>query len=525
MLITNPIRYTLAQTSVPVNKLPQMVIESDGMAYGSIEIQLPLTGCVVTPSLYRLAPPTTDIDPWSRLQPELLQTYPSAVAFTSYIQSNGYFKITWQFDPSVVPSVFSGQFFDIEFSVNGAHDAAIASYTPKVIVEIFNEIDVTGVTGYAGITGLDSVYRGPLGDTGLAGATGLEGPTGAQGITGQIGFGGTTGAPGEQGITGQQGAQGVTGFGFTGTVGLTGSDGITGTIGLTGSIGDTGSIGITGEQGAPGLGTTGKQGETGAAGLGSTGLVGVTGLQNFYEVTTYTTPTIRPAIRIDLNRKRLAYWSDEVGHWVGWNVGAQAFTGPQGITGAQGLTGLIGITGAQGYTGKAGVTGLVGPTGMTGLTGAQGYTGPIGVTGFQGVTGLIGQTGSQGYTGFGLQGITGIQGVTGTVGSTGIGFTTDSINMMLESPICKTYTLDTSAPNNYRVQSFVAKMVGGTGVCNIYKNGVGISGLTKMWVGSTITGYTGFSPSNNVLVGDLVTMGYTGSGIPSDLSFTLRIDR
>lgn len=547
MSLTNPIHYTIFDQVIPENRLPHVAITSDSMAYGTITLQIPLTSCTVTAAMYRLAPPTTTEDRWSRLQPELLVTYPLAVSYSSIVQSDGYYKITWKFDPTVIPSVVTGQWFGIEFFVNATHTASVAQFAPKVIVEISNEIDTTGVTGYAGITGLDSVYQGMTGAqgwTGFGGATGLQGAvgqTGSQGFTGAQGLKGDTGLQGAQGDTGAQGLTGMEGYGgVTGAPGLTGAAGVTGTgmtgaqgiqgetgeNGITGSVGEqgpTGVIGITGQQGAPGLGATGIQGETGFA-LGVTGLIGTTGLMNFVESATYTSPSLQPAVMWQLNDLGLFAFVTGIGYYVQVSAGAQVggtglqgYTGAQAVTGAQGWTGAQGFTGAQGYTGVWGHTGSQGQTGAQAVTGAQGWTGAQGITGFQGITGVQGFTGTPGFTG--------AQGFTGTIGATGIiGITIDSINGLNENPINKTYCLDSKTPGPYTINSLSIIDVSGTCIADIMKNGVGVSGLYGLAVSSVRNNATA-TGNNSVIAGDRIVMVIRSANLAVDVEWTLGITR
>jgi len=477
----NQIYYTVMSVAVPTSRLPIATISSDQVAYGSVLLKLPLTSCSVSASVYRLAPPTSSEDRWGRLQPELLHTYPDALAFTTTLQSDGYYRIDWEFQPDAIPSVFTGQYFSIEFAVNASMTATVASYAPKIIVEIKNDIDFTGVTGYAGITGLSSVY---MGETGAAGNTGLQGPTGVQGPQGQtgvIGFGGTTGSPGEQGITGYQG--------LTGYKGITGIPGLPG-LGATGVQGNTGiqGKGETGLQGLTGLsGVTGVVGVTGTGPQGVTGFQGSTGLENFYEQANYTGPSLQPAVMWQTVDDTQFIRVPDQDAWIQvssamgqGDTGVRGPTGYMGVTGTvgAGVTGLVGVTGFQGVTGlqnfysatystpalvpahlfetndeatffwvtsinawvqssagaMQGGTGYRGATGVQGCTGVQGVTGTAGLTGLSGVTGLrgltgvqgiqgqtgIGAQGTQGSTGVQGQGVTGLIGVTGFLGLTGI---------------------------------------------------------------------------------------------------------
>ncbi len=241
MSLVNNIVYQLFDQVVPRDVLPKMTISSDSMAYGTIDMELPLSDStpIITARVYQTVDPTiaTD-DRWSRIQPDLLPTYPDALSHSVVMLDDGHWEIGWQFAPSVIPYVSHGQKYSVEFSVNSTLDASVAQCVPKVIVIIKNPIDFTGVTG--------------VGPGSFAGITGPQGMTGLQGL-------GFTGIQGQQGVTGIQGDQGITGL-----RGLTGLKGSAGLPGIEGPQGDTGLQGIQGDPGA-----TGPQGQTGfASGIG-----------------------------------------------------------------------------------------------------------------------------------------------------------------------------------------------------------------------------------------------------------------
>ncbi len=248
MSLVNNIVYQLFDQVVPRDVLPKMTVSSDSMAYGTIDMELPLSDStpIITARVYQTVDPTVATDDrWSRIQPDLLPTYPDALSHSVVMLDDGHWEIGWQFAPSVIPYASHGQKYSVEFSVNSTPDASVAQCVPKVIVIIKNPIDFTGVTGvgpgsFAGITG-------PQGMTGLQGSSGLRGATGPQGMTG------LQGATGIQGATGPQGTQGVTGLqGNTGIQGATGLEGIQGATGLEGIQGATGIQGLTGPQGITG---------------------------------------------------------------------------------------------------------------------------------------------------------------------------------------------------------------------------------------------------------------------------------
>jgi len=345
MSLINPIHYTVYDQKVPKDRLPEINITSDSMAWGTIEMQLPIDALVSTSAkVWQLAVPSYDpshLDRWSRLQPEMLSLYPNILDHTSVLLDSGYYKLSWHFNPSdMTPTADSSgncPCYSVEFFVNADTSASSDVATPKLIILIEDPIAFTGITGIQATTG--SVFQGETGVqgiTGIIGSTGVQGPTGIQGHTG-LGVQGYTGFYGQTGIQGETGIQGLTGF-----------------YGQTGLQGETGIYGETGIQGLTGFyGQTGIQGKTGLGLQGETGLQGVPGMTGI----------------------------------------------PGGGTGVQGPTGFYGQTGIQGLTGFYGQTGIQGVTGFYGRTGIQGQTGIQGTTGISGITGFYGQTGIRGMTG------------------------------------------------------------------------------------------------------------------------------
>ena len=75
-------------------------------AKGAYRILRMAKGCAptLTAVVYRLAPPTTAEARWSRLLPELLATYPLLLYKASTVLSTGYYWVTWNDDPPVLPA-------------------------------------------------------------------------------------------------------------------------------------------------------------------------------------------------------------------------------------------------------------------------------------------------------------------------------------------------------------------------------------------------------------------------------------
>lgn len=329
------IKHVLNDQIFPREELPMTEITSDGIAYGSIELQVPIdtTGLTIAQQVWRLEAPTTMIDQWSRLQPELYHDHTDCLDSTYCQLDSGYYKIEYVFSPATLSPRLGGDQFSVEIFVNPDTTALIRGAAPKSLIRVWDDIAFTGITGILAPTG--SVFQG---ETGVQGCTGIRGTTGVQGTTGIPGLTGLHGITGIYGETGVQGLTGLANF-YDRTdypaigvppvllwneqdealfVGLTGGAWIQISSGsLQGITGIQGLQGITGIQG----GGTGLQGITGLA-LGSTGISGPTGIQG------------------------------------------QTGISLQGGTGIQGETGIKGSTGIQGSTGIAGGTGIKGSTGI-----------------------------------------------------------------------------------------------------------------------------------------------------------------
>lgn len=240
MSLINPVKYTTFDQALPSGDIPRIDISQDDIAWGAITFVSTITAH--TCQVYRVLPPTSGDDRWTRLQPDLYND--QRVVYTVSTTT-----ISWRFDPTTIPGVADDQYFSLEFFADGS--------AAKIIVHVRNQIDFTGVTGVQGITGLDSVYQGPTGVQGETGLQGAQGDTGIQGPTGAYG-----GPPGQTGIQGQTGIGGQTGIqGLTGQIGIQGQTGIQGPTGIQGQTGLTGQTGVQGQTGIQGQ--TGVQGETG----------------------------------------------------------------------------------------------------------------------------------------------------------------------------------------------------------------------------------------------------------------------
>jgi hypothetical protein len=140
----SPIRFIVFDQVFPNNgKLPVVSVPSDGMAFGSIEIEIDNMGTpTVAGSVYAVSPPTTSEDRYLRIGADLYtQEDPCLVMQTTQL-STGRWKIAWQFDPAEIPAAH-GDYYSVEIS---ATDSTIW-VMPKLIVAVQNQIDT--VTGAA----------------------------------------------------------------------------------------------------------------------------------------------------------------------------------------------------------------------------------------------------------------------------------------------------------------------------------------------------------------------------------------
>jgi hypothetical protein len=157
--IINNIKWTLYNGLIPRDRLPIIETSSDSAAYGTVTIAIPAITTVssVSCSVYLCLPPTTGVDNWTRLAPDL---WTSDVCNFSYvIDADNNVVITWEFDPSSSPLsnyVLDGSFFSVEFSVNSGSSATVPQIKANSIIKIVDMISDTGLTGFAGITGLRS---------------------------------------------------------------------------------------------------------------------------------------------------------------------------------------------------------------------------------------------------------------------------------------------------------------------------------------------------------------------------------
>ena len=138
-IITNPIVYTIFGQQVPYNRLPIIQISSDSMAFGTIDMLIPLTSATVAAEVFQVTQPTTAESRWIRILPEMFVLFPTCLTWTTTLQNDGHYIIAWQFDPSVFGAV-TESFYSLEFFVNTVGTAAIAQGAPKLIVKILDEI-------------------------------------------------------------------------------------------------------------------------------------------------------------------------------------------------------------------------------------------------------------------------------------------------------------------------------------------------------------------------------------------------
>jgi hypothetical protein len=178
MSLTNKISYTILSEVIPRDVFPLDYIAQDGVAYGTCEIQLPITVVnTITASVKRATPPTSEVDVWLSMDPELYD--PSNLTYSIAQLSNGNWVITWRFYPAAIPLIDNGQYFLISFYVNSNLDPAIPSAQPKLCIAIKNSVSDAGapwqfngfMEGYSGFSG----YSGKSGYSGISGYSGYSG--------------------------------------------------------------------------------------------------------------------------------------------------------------------------------------------------------------------------------------------------------------------------------------------------------------------------------------------------------------
>ena len=486
MSLVNPIKYTIYDQVVPRDRLPEIAITSDSMAWGTVEMQLPIDALVSTSAqVWQLADPNLDPDHqdrWSRLQPEMLGLYPNVLDYTSSQLYSGYYRLSWHFNPADMhPMADSSGIppkYSVEFFINADTSASSDICSPKLIILIEDPISFTGITGVQATTG--SVFQGA---TGIRGLTGLHGHTGIQGWTGAANFindasypqpippppmllwnltdeglfascAGMTGVYVQISAGSLQGATGQTGIGFIDDhkVLAADDDPLPGPLDSKISAGDGISGKIIGdihsfeqyEIAAKIDGTTIKFRPDGAMVAEETYYVKVdqSGSPDFLANQILAGDGIATSVvALPLSDRHLLEIKTDIdGVTLGYNGSGQLIVLQSGTTGVQGMTGLslIGGTGIKGVTGVLGIDGGTGIQGVTGLAGDAGGTGIRGETGLAGNGGDIGGTGIQGETGLtgenGGIGGTGIQGVTGMAGVTGLGVDANEIHQPYDEP-------------------------------------------------------------------------------------------
>ena len=98
----------------------------------------------------------------------------------------------------------------------------------------------------------------------------------------------------------------------------------------------------------------------------------------------------------------------------------------------------------------------------------------------------------------------------------------DFISRLIETPSVKSYTLDESAKRNYRILNISARTASGTSTISITSNGVNVSGLASLSIGTTQVNQN--AGTNNVSVGNRVILVVSSSTSALDLSFTIEIE-
>jgi hypothetical protein len=141
--VFSPIRFLIFDEVFPNNgKLPIVSVPSDGMAFGSIEIDLTtMTTPTVTGAVYALTAPTAGEDRWLRTGADLYSSEDPCLVMQTIQLSTGHWKISWQFDPTEI-SAKHGDYYSIEIS---ATDSTVW-VAPKLIVAVQNQIDTVAGT-------------------------------------------------------------------------------------------------------------------------------------------------------------------------------------------------------------------------------------------------------------------------------------------------------------------------------------------------------------------------------------------
>jgi len=139
MILTSPVRYTIFDLEVPYNRVPLIQIYSDSMAYGTVEMKLPLTAAAVTAQVYLVTAPTSSEDRWIRASADIYPGNPDVLSWQTTLLDDGYYQISWQFAPTAITAL-DGQNYSIEFFVNYTPSATVAQSAPKIIVKIHDEI-------------------------------------------------------------------------------------------------------------------------------------------------------------------------------------------------------------------------------------------------------------------------------------------------------------------------------------------------------------------------------------------------
>ena len=83
---------------------------SDCFVLGTVElteIHKPISA--VSAQVYLVIDPDYESGVYSRIQPELLQTYPNILSYTYSELNNNVWEIRWKFDPTAIPFVYDSQ--------------------------------------------------------------------------------------------------------------------------------------------------------------------------------------------------------------------------------------------------------------------------------------------------------------------------------------------------------------------------------------------------------------------------------
>lgn len=135
MSTINKVHYMMFDQSIRDGQIPQVQIESDGMAYGSITLSVDAVNNI-SHHVYPVSYPTTAESRWTEELPDYDST--SVLYSSSTLLSTGKYRLDWQFNPKPIPAVHNDN-FAIEFLINDSSAAITKQDNPRVIVQIRNK--------------------------------------------------------------------------------------------------------------------------------------------------------------------------------------------------------------------------------------------------------------------------------------------------------------------------------------------------------------------------------------------------